>query len=341
MLIHPLTLALAACDLAAAALLAAAAWHAAAVAAGWNAGAADAAQLALERRAEAASVLGRWGAALFLLAGLILVVAVSGALPPVVPGAMCGTGVVQATGGAAGRALGLRLAALVLLALWRGADQLDRAAPLAPLAPTAARLLLLAVPVAVVAALGTARALAALDVHTPVDCCAAVFDRATSLRQATVVAGLSDRALIAWTGAGWLALLLLGAGTLRARRRLGFAATALAALWVPLAALAVVRVFSAYHYGVLHHHCPWCLFLVPHRLVGYPLLGSLLVVLLQAPVADLVRHWGRAPGVPAAAAASQARQAALAVVAALILFGLLAGGPALLWRWTHGVWLTG
>jgi len=339
MLIHPLTLAIAAADLAATALLAAAAWHAAAVASGWRPAAADAEQLRLERRAEAGSLLARWGAALFLLAGLLLIAAVAASLPAVVPGAMCGTGVVQATGGAADRALALRLLALVLLALWRAGDRLDRGAPRAPLAPQAARLLLLAVPVAVVAAVGTWRALAALDVHTPVECCAAVYDTAASAREARTTGGLSDGALLAAAAAGWLLLLVSAVGSWRTRIATQRLAAAAAAAWTPLAALALVRVLSAYHYGVLHHHCPWCLFLPEHRLVGYPLFGALLLVLLDAPAAALALSWGRRADETAAAAL--ARAAARRRQAALLLFALLAAGPPLWWRWAHGVWLTG
>jgi len=341
MLIHPLTLALSAADLAAVVLLALAAWHAAAVAAGWRPGAADAAQLRLERRAEASAVLARWGAALVLLAGLMLVLAVAGALPAVVPGAMCGTGVVQATGGAAGKALALRLLALLLLALWRAGDRLDHTAARSPLAQDTARLLLLAAPVAAVAALATGRALASLDVHTPVDCCAAVFDTAVSTREATTTWGLSDAALLWLAGAGAVLLAAAAVGARRGRRAAAVAGALLALVWTPLAATALVRVLAAYHYGVLHHHCPWCLLLARHRLVGYPLFGSLLVVLLEAVAAALVLHWGRREGVPSGAAAALARAGAGRLLLALLVFALLCAAPPLWWRWTHGVWLTG
>jgi len=114
---------------------------------------------------------------LFLgLAALVLVVAIAGALPDLVPGAMCGTGVLEATAGRGERALALRCLALLLLGAFRPCARLDAGAPEAPLLPTEARLLLLALPVTLLAGLDTWRALAALDVHAAVDCCAVVYD---------------------------------------------------------------------------------------------------------------------------------------------------------------------
>ena len=54
------------------------------------------------KEAQTTSVRGRAGLALLALATLLLLVGITGIFPKLVQGAMCATGVLQATGGAAG-----------------------------------------------------------------------------------------------------------------------------------------------------------------------------------------------------------------------------------------------
>jgi hypothetical protein len=352
-MLHPIVLALVAADLVGVFLLLLAALGSVRIVAGWQPGVASRAQLELERRAEAVSLQGCWAALMFLFGSLVLIVAIADLLPPLVPGAMCGTGVVQATGGAAARALGLRLLALLLLGSWHLHDRLDRQLPTAPLAPLPARLLLLATPVAILAVLDTLSALSALDLHTPVDCCTVVFDQVRSLRQATTLGGVSDRALTLSTLLFGL-LLAVAAGGLVARVGWGAASAGRGAgsvtapllfagsfIWVPLASLALVRVFSAYYYGVLQHHCPWCLFLPEHRCVGYLFLAALLIVLLDGGAIFQSERLARGQPLLATAALRRARRGALRLLLALGAYALLALLPALLWRLRFGVWISG
>ncbi len=346
MMIHPLSLAVLACDVATAVLLLLAAFSSARIVSGWSPGDPTRRQLRLERAAEATSLQGRFALAAFILGSLILIIAIVGVLPSIVPGAMCGTGVVQATRGMATRALVLRPLALALLAAWRMHDRLNQSAPTSPLGTAPAKLLLLATPITMVAAFDTALALGALDVHTPVHCCAVVYDQVAPAAAGAGRSWMSDTALT-WLTLGLGGLLLLTAIWTRLETRqtritpATLCLTGLALGWVPIAAITLVRVFSAYHYGVLHHHCPWCLFLSEHRWVGFPLLGSLLIVLFDSFGALLAGRIGNVvPGLRSHTR-ERIRIGALRVVLATLLFGLLAGLPALLWRLQHGVWLTG
>ncbi|MBM4059732.1 MAG: hypothetical protein FJ265_01350 [Planctomycetes bacterium] len=343
MIPHPLALAVLGCDLAALLLLLFAGWIAARIAAGWQPGAATQAQLRLERQAEVARLAGHAAALLVLLGTLVLVVLVASVLPALVPGAMCGTGVLQATAGRGERALALRLLALSLLGAFRLFARLDDHAVRSPLLPTVARLLLLAVPVAVLAGLDTARALAALDVHRPVDCCALVYGQLRAEPAAPASPAVAPWVVASLAAAGALllaALAVLGRSGVRSPLRTGL--LALAALgFAPIAALALVRVWAAYHYGVLQHHCPWCLFLGRHGLAGYPLFLAILLVLGEGPAAWLAQQVGRRHPELAAPAAARARRAAWGALAGLALYTALAFGPALLWRWRHCVWLHG
>ena len=109
--------------------------------------------------------------------------------------------------------------------------------------------------------------------------------------------------------------------------------------WVAVAGVALVRVLAAYHYEVLDHHCPWCLFLPEHGGAGFLLYGSLLVVALEGPVAWLTACLAHRYPDTADAAGERAVSACRRVLTATAVFALGAGLPALLWRLRHGVWM--
>lgn len=343
MILHPLLLSVMLMDLLGLLFLGAAAISAMRIVAGWQAGSASFEQIRLERRFEASSIQGRCGLLLMLLSTLVLVAAIAIVLPRMVPGAMCGTGVMQATGGSAGRALFLRGLALCLLCAWHLLDRLNRKSPESPLATGAARSLLLASPVAFVAVLETFRAIFRLDVHRPVDCCAVVYDRVQSLTEGTSAGGIPDSFWVWGLAAGSILLILFGllvvgsrpAGSRKRAPVLAFVAV----FWVPVAWMALVKVLSAYHYGVLAHSCPWCLFLPEHNLVGYPVFASLAVVGLEGPAAFLAsRISSRVPALKDEAT-QRVRQAGWHATLAALLFLCLTGLPALVWRFRFGVWM--
>lgn len=344
MILHPLALSLLATDLTALALLAAASASSVRVVLGYRPGAADRAQLLLERRAEVAALEAR-GAA-WLMGGLgtaLFVVALVSVLPRSVPGAMCGTGVLEGMGPAGPRALVFRGLALALFAARAALDRLDRTRPEAPLATASARATLIALPVAALAALETGAALVALDPAAPVDCCAVAYDAVRTARAAAVSGGRPPwLAIVGLGGAALTGLGLLAAGR---RGRAGRAAPALllaaALVLVPLLALGLTRQLAAYHYGVLAHDCPFCLFAPRHRLVGYPLFGGLLLVLLEALAAAVARGAAAREPLVEEGARARVRAAGLRVAVAAALFTLLATGPAFAYRVAHGVWIDG
>jgi hypothetical protein len=339
--LHPLILAIAAVDLCALALVLAAAVTAMRVVIGWSPGSAERAQLALERRSETASLLGRLAWGLTVAAGLLLVAGMAGVLPDLVPGAMCGTGVVRASDGAATRALITRSLAVASLASWHLLDRLDRSSPLAPLRPASARALLLSTPLLVLAVRDTAALFGSLDPYQAVACCSVVYD-AVGLDGAGI--SLAERSwLLPAAGLGALALAAVGAllrwgptGALRVGSSL---AGLLAVVWLPLAVTALISELTPYHYQVLQHHCPWCLFLGEHSMLGYPLFGALAVIALEGPGATLASRVGERVPEVTGEAARRVRSAGLRLLIATVVFALLAGGPALLWRLRHGVWM--
>ncbi len=97
--------------------------------------------------------------------------------------------------------------------------------------------------------------------------------------------------------------------------------------------------FAAYHYEVLQHRCPWCLFLPEHGRVGYLLFAALLAAALEGPVALFSAKAGLSHPQLSSEAQRRCRTAAVRVLAANAVFFGLAVFPAILWRLRYGVWM--
>jgi len=343
MIWHPLVLSVLTMDVLAAAFVSAAALSAMRIAGGWSPESSGESQISLERMAETVSIQGRTCCVLLLASSLVLVAGITGVLPDLVPGAMCGTGVLQATKGAGGRALALRGLALGLLAAWHLLDRLNRSLPESPLATASARSLLLAGPAVILAVFDTLRAMLRLDVHRPVDCCSVVYDQVRSAGEAGGPSGIPDAYWIWGLSIGGAVIILLGLRLWRSSgpsdpRHTGLLAL-VTVLWVPVAATALVRSLAAYHYGVLQHRCPWCLFLPEHGLVGYPLFGALMLVAVEAGAAFLCSLVRARISAVASETRTRTRAAGLRIAMATALFLALSGLPPVLWRVRFGVWM--
>ncbi|MEW6441288.1 MAG: hypothetical protein AB1640_10185 [bacterium] len=343
---HPLLLAVALTDALALLLLAAAFVSAIRTLSVREPGSALAHEGWLERASGIASVEGRAAIWLLLMSTALLVVAIAIVLRRVVPGAMCGTGVLQASQGAGERALALRGLALGLLGAWHLMDRFRRHGREPLLAAPAARSLLVAFPVAVPAVIATFRALAAMDRRQPVSCCAAVYGQVRSAPGTAATGGVADGVWMAIFAAGTLLLFLLASLAVSrrsaGREKLAAAMAIASAGWAAVAAVALVRVLSAYYFASPdHHHCTWCLFLPGQKAIGFPLFVLLSVVALEGPAAWISARVARRFPAVAAEAVGRSRQAGWHVMAAAALFVLLTGLPALLWRLRFGTWIGG
>ena len=321
---------------------------------GWQPETSSRRQIALEAASESASLAMRYALFFFGLASLLLLLAISYVLPRLVPGAMCGTGVMTAMHGLGGRALALRVLALIVFWGYASYDGLNRASPRSLLTLTLARWQLLTLPFLTLAVFDTARAILALDPEQPVSCCQAVYDQYGSLAEASHTAGLSASAWL-WLDASASAALgaLVMLGLWRLRRSVSSSASRSASsngklsvlvllttvLWLPVAAITLVRVLAAYHYQVLSHHCPWCLFLPEHGAVGYLLYAALLASLLEATALVIAARCPTEAGELQEAARRRQRRALLWILLGLLVFVSLSAGPAILWRLEHGVWM--
>jgi hypothetical protein len=229
-----------------------------------------------------------------------------------------------------------------VLAAWHLIDRLDRTEPRSPLALGSSRALLLSVPLVVLATTETLEALLSLNTHDAVSCCAVVYD---AVKRTTLGVDIDNARWVWLTALGGLLYIALGVGLWRGSaqwsRRLSPAAALVSVVWVPGATVAMVRTFASYHYEVLHHYCPWCLFLPEHGCVGFLTFGALAWAALEGLAAWLaLATAARAPAV-AEAAEARARTAGWRLALAVMVYGLVAAAPAVVYRLRFGTWLDG
>lgn len=309
----------------------------------WSPGSYGREQLILEKTSEAVSIDSEWLARFQGLAIFGLAVSISLVLPELVPGAMCGTGVFQATDGYGSRAIGLRVLAFGLIYARVVVDRIDRSHETGVLTLLSNRILLLSIPVYLAALVDTIRAAVLMEGHAPVQCCSTVYG---FLELHPLISEpirmLPDRFwLIAYlvTGAG---LIVTGMTVFRYRRpggRAGMLLAVVGVLWTGIALVTLSRVLTPYYYGVLQHDCLWCLLLPEHWMAGFPLYFLLLVVLMESPVALLAAAVAkRYPSVESGGQHSH-RMAGLKVAISATVFILLSILPALIWRLRFGVWI--
>ena len=310
----------------------------------WQAGSPDPRQLNLEALVDASAYAGRFTLFLQVIASTLLIVAIAHVLPVFIPGAMCGTGVMQATGGLGWRAIGLRIVALLFLWVWYSVDAINRKDPASPLILTASRLVLVAVPLLALATWSTLQSVYGLNLDDPVNCCAVIYDQVgASGTSSGLLMFLGDGLLtyttvfMAFILAVFSVWIIFRPMPLKGHRYPVLLFFSLA--WTILATTALIRVFAAYHYGVLYHYCPWCLFLPEHSMVGYPLFGALFGILAATVAMAIIAKTATGSGIDDRIVGRRMQMEAWVTLAGLAVYVCLGIGPAFWWRLSYGVWM--
>jgi hypothetical protein len=307
----------------------------------WQPDRTDSRQLRRERDAEIAALLARGALVCLAAAALLGLIGITLAWHRVIPGAMCGTGVLQAMGSYGSRALIFWGLTLVILYAWSVLDRLNRCNPMGVLTWQAARIWLIAAPFLLAAFLYSWQALMQVESTPPVSCCAAVYDRVLGETSAAAVTGRLLAASFWGHLAGSISLLILAVRKIqRPGHGSGILPAAITILWLPATSICIKHLWSAYYYQVLSHPCPWCLFRPDYYGAGFLIFGCMAAAILSSIslwVADLVRRRHPLLSKPAI---KRIRQSAWQLLTAIILFTALTAGPALLWRLRTGVWMT-
>ena len=308
----------------------------------WTPARADTDQLRRERHAETAVLLGRWSLGCLAAAAALGLVGIAVVWHRMVPGAMCGTGVLQAMGTDGSRAMIFWGVTLTILYGWRVLDGLDSHHPQGVLTQASARVMISAAPIFVLAVFFSWQALMRVENVPPVSCCAAVYDQVLSgSSESTAMKSLVPISL-------WCSLVggvvLLALAVLRIRfpdRGSGAMPAIIAILWGVGTTVSVKQVWSAYYYQVLSHPCPWCLFLPDYYCAGFFIFGCVAVVVMESIALWLADRTRRRYPILADPAAKRIRRSAWCMAIAMIGFTILAVGPAIAWRLRTGVWLDG
>jgi len=309
----------------------------------WNPGTASRGQIKLEQASELAEYQVVWVLLMQILVSVLLVVSVSNDLPDMVPGAMCGTGVIQAGTDWGWRPFFTRYLLLMMLSICTGFSSLGRTSKQRDLTVAGAKIFLVAFPVFLIAVSASFVFYTSLDVHKPVDCCAVVYDAFSPGKSPDELWNLPEQYLLVIFGllsaAVGITGFLCAAGYAGRRRFPGPLFTVLANLWVIAASAALIRCFSAYYYRVLHHHCPWCLFLKDHYFSGYPLWGTLMAVSLVSTRVWMGYSVGKRFPELREHGYNSAQRAVRFCLFLFVAFLVMTVGPAVVWRIRNGVWL--
>lgn len=273
MILQPGVLALAAAGLVEAFLLGVGAWVAVGVLRGWNPASAGEGQLRLERRLDLASSAVRWALGL-QIAGLAAFVFVADELHPLLTGAMCATGVLNADP-LGWPALGAKGAAAAGAGVWLALDRVDREVETVPLARWRAGLLLVLAPLVALDLALTLGFFGRLDPQVITSCCGALFS-ADGNGPAADLASVEPRTgLAVLFGAGALHA-AAGLWALRSRRERAWGLLAATAAGLGLAGVVgIVSAVGPYVYELPSHRCPFDLLQPGYGFVGYPLYLSL------------------------------------------------------------------
>lgn len=310
----------------------------------WNPGSNEPQQLWCERALELTRFQGGWTAALLTGAFLVLVAGISNLWPRLVPGAMCGTGVLQAMGPPGTQTLLYRGLTLMVLYCWYVVARIDGCRPEGVLALLQGRLLLMVLPFMALGSWTLSQALSALTSQAPVSCCAVLYAQVAESGWGRILMAdlVSPRLWIAVTLAGSALVAFWGLVVWRfsfAGRVFSWVSAGLVALWLATAFTGLKVGIAPYIYEVLRHPCPWCFFLVEHNAIGFPMYGAMAVVVCEAMAGLVAASAGRRYDVLTVPARRRSQQAGRNVLLSAGLFMLIIATPVVLWRVRFGGWI--
>ena len=185
----------------------------------------------------------------------------------VLPGAMCGAGVVNASSEAT-PLLFLKILNIYLFAYWIVLDKEDMSDESQPYMKQKFGLYLLFYMLLMVEMFLEFRMFFSIDIKSVVDCCGAIFSHSDGSYMGELL-GLSSSLYITLFYGNFFLLVL----SYFMKNRYLFALLSL--LFIAVALLTLIAFFGTYIYELPTHHCPFCLLQSDYHYVGY-LLYSLL-----------------------------------------------------------------
>lgn len=240
----------------------------------WDLASDDNRQIRLENEIWLASTLVEY-ALVFQIITLILFVLAADHFCQVIVGAMCATGALLANSWGI-PALLVKLAGVFLYGFWIVLHQLDISSETYPLVRIKYFYLVFLAPLLLADITLQTMYIAELHPDIITSCCAVVFGATGQESQNLLGSVNQDTTLTMFYGAiGFL--LLTGIIMLRSRRKITASLFSLVwLLFVGLATVTVISVFSSYIYAMPFHHCPFCILKPEYYYIGFPIYGSLI-----------------------------------------------------------------
>jgi hypothetical protein len=189
-------------------------------------------------------------------------------LAALVPGAMCGAGVIHSHGFGMPLLL-LKVVVLALTGLWLIVHREDSRAPDYPYLTGNLRLFVLIFALVTVESVVEFLFLRGIPILSPVQCCSMIYGVAGG--SSGLPLGLETRSLLLLAGLLFVLILVLAAARFPL---MNFVANA-AFLFVGYHA--VVHFFGTYIYQLPTHQCPFCMLQREYFYIGYPVWGTLIL----------------------------------------------------------------
>jgi hypothetical protein len=271
-ILHPGVLALLLSSLLVAGMVAYASWQGLRVLRHWDLASGSERQLDLERRTSLVSTLLAVALGVELIS-LFLYVFTADAIAPLLTGAMCAAGTLQATPWGMPVLL-LKLATFVYGGVWLVLNHADGLGHDYPLTRAKYALLLPLLPPVLLEAFAQLAHFRAIRPDVITSCCGSLFG-AGGEGPGAELAALPPGPASAVFFAAVAAVLAIGA-VFHATGRGGPAFALAAGLALPVALAGIVSFVSPHLYELPTHHCPFCLLQREYGYVGYPLYATLL-----------------------------------------------------------------
>ena len=312
----------------------------------WNPDRSTPRQLMLEKDVEWLSPVMGVAEVIYGISTILWIVSIAMLFPRDVPGAMCGTGVMQAMAPYGGIALMCRSGTVVLLYAWHALDRIRREHLGLTGTREAVRVIPVIGPLAALGAYYAFRASRLLIDPDAVSCCAALMDEQTGGLSGWIASALTLPAVVpivvfltgsALAGMAWI--VIRRGSVVRCGWRWGLAIMGIP--WSLYAGRWAVGRIMPYCFGVLHHDCVWCLFLPVHHAPGFAFLLLLLASIAELTVILMISGLFAGSRPALEASDGRIRQAALRFLLLSVLYAAICLGYPLLYRLRFGVFITG
>ena len=227
----------------------------------------------------------------FQIFSLILFVLAADQFCNIIIGAMCATGSLLANSFGM-PALLVKIGAVFLYGFWIVLHKLDIRSPQYPLVKLKYWYFLLLLPVLAVDVSLQTLYIANLSPDIITSCCGVVFDSASlttnllpSFDQSTLLFIFYAAAFCFAANALWSRL---------GGQRVAYSVLlALAFLFLPIATISLISVFSSFIYAMPYHHCPFCILKSEYHYVGFFLFGFLFAAVFFGMVPGVVDRFKR------------------------------------------------